>query len=226
MTPLETVLDAIKRKDPAAVTRALDTDPGLATARSASGQTPALVAIYWRPPEMLALLRSRGVSLDVFEAAAAGDTERVRALLDADPSLRDAHARDGWTPLHLAGHFRQTAVIDLLLARGADVNAVSRNADANAPLHAAAAGGADAAVMSRLVAAGARVSHHQSGGYTALHEVAAIGNAEVVRLLLAAGAQPDARTAEGETPAELARKSGHAAIADALDGAAAVGRTS
>ena len=168
MTPLETVLDAIKRKDPAAVTRALDTDS----------------------------------------------------------SLRDAHARDGWTPLHLAGHFRQTAVIDLLLARGPDVNAVSRNADANAPLHAAAAGGADAAVMSRLVAAGARVSHHQSGGYTALHEVAAIGNAEVVRLLLAAGAQPDARTAEGETPAELARKSGHAAIADALDGAAGVGRTS
>jgi ankyrin repeat protein len=47
-----------------------------------------------------------------------------------------------------------------------------------------------------------------------------------VRLLLAAGAHPDARTAEGATPAELARKSGHAAIADALDGAAAVGRTS
>src|SRR5206468_940703 len=112
------------------------------------------VAIYWRAPEMLALLRARGAALDVFEAAAAGDADRVRTLLDADPSLRDAHAPDGWTPLHLAGHFREGAVIDLLLARGADVNAVSRNGDANAPLHAAAAGGADVALMRRLVKAG------------------------------------------------------------------------
>src|SRR5439155_1580282 len=88
----------------------------------------------WFEGTTLALLRSRGAQLDVFEAAAAGDVDRVRALLDTDPSLRDAHARDGWTPLHLAGHFRQTATIELLLARGADVNAVSRNADANAPL--------------------------------------------------------------------------------------------
>jgi len=160
----------------------------------------------------------------VFEAAAAGDVDRVRALLDTDPSLRDAHARDGWTPLHLAGHFRQTATIELLLARGADVNAVSRNADANAPLHAAAAGGADAMLMGRLIAAGARVNHRQSSAYTALHEAAAIGNADVVRLLPDSGAQPDVRNTEGQTPADLARETGHAALADGLE-AAARGRT-
>jgi ankyrin repeat protein len=220
MTALATLLDAIKRKDAAAVTRALDADPALATARSADGQTPAIVAIYWRAPHMLALLRSRGAELDVFEAAAAGDAERVRALLDADPSLRDAHAPDGWTPLHLASHFRQAAVIDVLLARGADVNAVSRNADANAPLHAAAAGGADAAVMRRLIVAGAGVDHRQSGGFTALHEVAAIGSADVARVLLDAGPQPDAPNADGQTPAELARTAGHAALADILADAA------
>ena len=220
MTSLDTLLDAIKRKDAAAVTRALDAEPGLARARAAGGQTPAIVAIYWRAPEILALLRARGAELDVFEAAAAGDAERVRALLAADPSLRDAHAPDGWTPLHLASHFRQTSVIDLLLAHGADVNAVSRNADANAPLHAAAAGGADAAVMRRLVDAGARVDHRQSGGFTALHEAAAIGNTDVARLLLDAGAQADARNNEGRTPGDLARDAGHAALAEALDGAA------
>jgi ankyrin repeat protein len=219
-TSLEALLEAIKRKDAAAVTHALDAAPALATARSASGQTPAIVAIYWRAPEMLALLRARGAELDVFEAAAAGDAERVRAVLAADPSLRDAPAPDGWTPLHLASHFRQTGVIELLLAQGADVNAVSRNADANAPLHAAAAGGADAAVMGRLLRAGARVNHRQSGGFTALHEVAAIGNAEVARLLLDAGAEPDARNTEGQTPAELARAAGHAAVAEMLDAAA------
>jgi len=217
MTPLDDVLEAIKRKDAGAVTKALDADPTLATARNAAGQTPAIVAIYWRAPQLLALLRARGVELDVFEAAAAGDAERVRALLDADPSLRNAHAPDGWTPLHLASHFRQTAMIDLLLARGADVNAVSRNADANAPLHAAAAGGADSAVMRRLVEAGARVNHRQSGGFTALHEIAAIGNADVARLLLDSGAQPDARNSEGQTPGDLARAAGHVALADVLD---------
>jgi len=219
MTSLETLLDAIKRKDVAPVTRALDAEPGLVEARTVGGQTPAIVAIYWRAPEILALLRARGAELDVFEAAAAGDAERVRTLLAAHPSLRDAHAPDGWTPLHLAGHFRQTAVIDVLLAHRADVNVVSRNADANAPLHAAAAGGADTTVVRRLVAAGARVNHRQSGGYTALHEVAAIGNADVARLLLDAGAEADARNTEGRTPGDLARAAGHAALADALDGA-------
>ena len=224
MSALDELHDAITRKDAAAATRALDADPGLATARTASGQTPALVAIYGRAPQILALLRSRGARFDVFEAAAAGDVDRVRALLDTDPSLRDAHARDGWTPLHLAGHFRQTATIELLLARGADVNAVSRNADANAPLHAAAAGGADAMLMGRLIAAGARVNHRLSSAYTALHEAAAIGNADVVRLLLDSGAQPDVRNTEGQTPADLAREAGHAALADGLE-AAARGRT-
>jgi uncharacterized protein len=220
MTSLETLFDAIKRKDAAAVTQALDVEPGLIKARTVGGQTAAIVAIYWRAPEMLALLRARGVELDVFEAAAAGDAERVRTLLAADPSLRDARAPDGWTPLHLASHFRHVRVIDLLLAHGADVNAVSRNADANAPLHAAAAGGADAALMRRLVDAGARVDHRQSGGFTALHEAAALGNAEVVRLLLDSGAEVDARNNEGRTPGELARDAGHAALADSLDDAA------
>jgi len=217
MTSLETLLDAIKRRDVAAVTRALDAEPGLVKARTVGGQTPAIVAIYWRAPEVLFLLRARGAELDVFEAAAAGDAARVRTLLTADLSLRDAHAPDGWTPLHLAGHFRHTGVIDVLLAHGASVNAVSRNADANAPLHAAAAGGADTTLMRRLVQAGARVNHRQSGGYTALHEVAAIGNADVARLLLDEGAEPDARNTEGRTPAELARDAGHAALADVLD---------
>ena len=55
MSALEDLLAAIKRKDASAVTRALDADGELATARAASGQTPAIVAIYWRAPEMLAL---------------------------------------------------------------------------------------------------------------------------------------------------------------------------
>ena len=43
--------------------------------------------------------------LDVFEAAAVGRTERLRELLDEDPSLANAWAEDGFQPLGLASFF-------------------------------------------------------------------------------------------------------------------------
>ena len=56
---------------------------GIRMAGAASGETPAIVAIYWRSAESLELLLARGARLDVFEAAAAGRLERVRELLGA-----------------------------------------------------------------------------------------------------------------------------------------------
>ena len=58
-----------------------------------------------------------------------------------------------------------------------------------------------------------------SSGATALHYAAAAGSEEVVRLLLAAGADPNARTCEGEVPlhflARVPRERGDAALAAA-----------
>ncbi|PYO02608.1 MAG: hypothetical protein DMD91_03555 [Candidatus Rokuibacteriota bacterium] len=204
---------AIKRRDTEAVKLLLDHDPALATSRSSAGETPAIVAIYCRAGEILDLLRAGGVALDVFEASAAGDEGRVRELLDADPSLIRAHASDGWTPLHLAAHFRHERVVELLLERGADVNLRSLNSHANTPLHAALAGGAGARLVQRLIGAGVAVDARQGGGYTGLHEAAGIGSEENVRLLLDAGADAEAKTDEGKTPAVLARENGRAAIA-------------
>jgi len=72
----------------------------------------------------------------------------------------------------------------------------------------------------RLLDAGARVNARQSGGHTPLHEAALGGDAEVVRLLLAAGADPETGNHEGQTPADVARQAGHAAIAEAIDAGA------
>ena len=111
MSALEDLLAAIKRKDASAVTRALDADGELATARAASGQTPAIVAIYWRAPEMLALLRARGAVLDVFEAAAVGNADVVRMLLEAG-AQPDARNGQGHTPAELARDGGHVALAD------------------------------------------------------------------------------------------------------------------
>src|SRR3989475_11223847 len=71
--PVDELLAAVRGRDRAAAVAALDRDPSLVTARTASGETPVLLAIYHRAPDVLTLLRARGATLDVFEAAAAGD---------------------------------------------------------------------------------------------------------------------------------------------------------
>src|SRR5687767_14338642 len=55
-------------------------------------------------------------------AAAAGEIDVVRRLLDADPSLLGVHDRKGATPLHRAVAAGARDVVTLLADRGADLN--------------------------------------------------------------------------------------------------------
>ncbi len=213
---VDDLIAAIKRRDVSALKLLLDRKPALAGARAASGETPAIVAIYWRSAESLELLLAHGARLDVFEAAAAGRLERVRELVAARPELLAARAPDGWTALHLAAHFRHLPIIELLLRSGADVNARSENSHANTALHAAAAGNADRALVQRLIEAGVEVDAKQGGGYTGLHEAASIGRADLVALL-EAGASAESRTDEGRTPAERARANAHEDVAGMME---------
>ena len=57
-------------------------------------------------------------------AAAAGDLERVRELLDADPQLVHCIDRAGGTPLHRAVAASRREMVELLLDRGADIHAL------------------------------------------------------------------------------------------------------
>jgi ankyrin repeat protein len=146
-----------------------------------------------------------GGDLDVFEAAALGDTSRLRALLDGDPSLANAWSDDGFTPLHYAAFFGQPEAARLLVERGADLEARSTNEqfalDA-APLHSAAAAGR-LEVCRVLLDAGAEVNAVQHGGYTALLDAAANKNRELYDFLLERGADRDARLDDGRGVEEL-----------------------
>jgi 8-oxo-dGTP pyrophosphatase MutT (NUDIX family) len=211
------LLQAIRAGDLAGVTALLDRDPGLARARGAGGETPALLACYRRLPAVLGVLRARGAVLDAFEAAAAGDVTRLAALLAETPGLVSAHAPDGWTPLHLAAHFGETPAVALLLGLGADARARSRNQLANTPLHAALAGTAGLDLVERLLDAGAEVNAPDGGGHTPLHLAAGRGEPGIVTRLLLRGAEASTRAPDGRTPAAIARTRGHEPLARFLE---------
>jgi len=88
-------------------------------------------AVHWRWSLLSFLL---GLSIapatmraqTIFEAAAGGDPDRVRAMLADDPAL--VHAVDGEqrTPLHYAAHEGGVPIGALLLDRGAEVAAALR----------------------------------------------------------------------------------------------------
>jgi uncharacterized protein len=137
-----------------------------------------------------------GRDLDVFEAAAFGRTERLRALLDDDPALANAFGDDGFHPLGLACFFGHVDAARLLLERGADVNALSRNEHIQtAAIHAAAASneeGTDESVRYELIKLvldhGADPNLQQGGGFRAIDAARQNGDERVEQLLLERGA--------------------------------------
>jgi ankyrin repeat protein len=206
---------AIKAGDADRVRTLLQAHPELVEGYDQNGDTPLLLATYYHADEIVRLLLERGVPISLFEAAAIGDVQRARQMLDDQPELGASISHDGWTPLHLAAHFGQLAIVDLLLARGADVDSRSQNGLGNTPLHAALAGG-HRATAQRLVEHRADVNAVEEGGYTPLHQAADLGDTEMVRILLERGARLDVVADDGQTPQDLARAKGHTAVAEEL----------
>ena len=204
----EELLAAVDAGDTAAVVRLLGEDPGQARARDAEGVSAILHALYRGHPGLVRLLLPKAQPFDVFEAAALGDEQRLRALLDDDPALVSATSGDGFSPLHLAAFFGRLETARLLVARGADVASVASNLMRVMPLHSAAAG-RHAAIVALLVEAGAPVDARQAGGFTPLHSAAQNGDAATAAALVAAGADPCAPNDEGVDPRTLARGRGH-----------------
>ncbi|HEU4328340.1 MAG TPA: ankyrin repeat domain-containing protein [Roseiflexaceae bacterium] len=204
-------LDAVRAGDQPAAERMLVDDPALADARDGRGTTAVLLALYHGHSVLARSLAARRADLDIFEAAALGALEQARDLVDANPALAGAYAEDGFYPLGLAAFFGQPAMVELLLARGAPVGAVSRNGMQVMPLHAAVAA-RDLESARLLLAHGADARATQADGFTPLHGAAQNGQLELVELLLDHGADPAARTAGGQTPLDLAQAQGHGEV--------------
>ena len=218
---MDELFAAITGRDQASVERILAADPAAAAAVDANGVSALLTAVYHGNAAAADALRATGIELTVFEAAAVGDVDRVRALVDHDPGLARAYAPDGFHALGLAAFFKHPAVVHVLIAAGADVSAPSRNKMRVTALHSAIAG-QDRESALALIAAGADVNAKQQDDFTALHEAAQNGDREIVDALLVAGADPSLTLSmSGERPADLARKHHHPEIAQLLEQAPA-----
>jgi ankyrin repeat protein len=200
-------LEAVKKGDRAAVDRMLEADPSLVCAKDESGTSAVLLAHYYGKPDVAAALLARAPALDVFEAATADDAKRVAALVDADRSLADAVARDGYSPLGLACFFKRRDVVKVLLERGAKPSLPSRD-QGFTPLHSAVATDAGDAIhdiVRLLLDAGADPNAKSREAGTPLHSAAFTGDLEIAELLLAYGADPNATDPKGLTPLDIAR---------------------
>lgn len=206
------MLEAVKSGDVPRVKKLLSAEPGLVNARAESGESAFLLSLYYGHAAVKELLLSSGAELNVYEAAAAGELERVKSLIAASTNLLASFSHDGFAPLHLAAFFGQKAVVDYLLSRGAAVNEISRNPSALRPIHSAVAHRhpeTALAITRALIAAGAEVNVTQQAGWTPLHSAALHGYLPLVKVLLEAGADTAARADNGQTSQTLAASKNH-----------------
>ena len=219
----EMLFAAIRAQDLHQVEKMLDHDPSLASARDEKGASALGVALAARKGEGFvprrenrivdALLR-RNPPLSPFEIAAVGTAQQVQAQVAGDAEYVRSRSSVGWTPLHHAAFSDNVGTAAALLDAGADVNARAKNKFDNTPLQVALLTGSRA-MVELLLARGADVNAKQGEGITALHEAASIGDLQIIRRLLAAGAERGAKSSFG-TPRDLALKNHHAEAAALL----------
>ncbi|MER9120667.1 ankyrin repeat domain-containing protein [Mesorhizobium sp. M0954] len=147
----------------------------------------------------------------IHDAAMKGDVAAITAALDAGAGVdeSDGHA----TPLYLAvrdGHF---AAAKLLVARGADVNAVTDLRLGPALMPALAKRRID---LVNLLLDGGANPNSQRTRENALHIAVRSGCLDCVKALVEAGADVNAKTKDGKTPLHLAKFTGQREVADYL----------
>ena len=130
------------------------------------------------------------MSDELFAAISAGESDTVRSLVAATPSLLDATAPNGVSPILFVLYNGKREVADALQSSGAPLSIFDAAATGNA-----------GQVRSLLAATPALATEWSADGFTALHYAAFFGgDVDVARALVRAGAdghrsgtKPDAR---------------------------------
>lgn len=127
------------------------------------GETPLAAAAHTHNRAIAELLLASGATHDIYSAAFMGETERVRAALDADP---EAAKKPGIHDIPILSFATTPEIAELLIEHGADVNGMSRPPFQTTPLHGAARRGY-AGVLDALLEHGADPTVPDYNGKTA-----------------------------------------------------------
>lgn len=214
-------------------------------AACAAGDAATVQSLLAERPGILGELSAEDRAA-IVEAAAAGNTEGVRTMLDAgfDVDTRGMTWEEG--PIHRAAMDGRFETVRLLLDRGADLTLRDKQYHSS-PLGWAAHGGQrevldlllqddskidlrDAIEFGRAVRAGVLLGDTDPdapiGGAepgVLLRAAAHGGHVELIRLLLERGADPARRNSEGETALDYARQQGRDAAVTLLEQAVSRG---
>ena len=129
------------------------------------------------------------------DAAVAGDTNEVTALLEKGADINQKNSRMGWTPLLTALNNNQFAVAELLLAKGADAKASDNRGETALGL---AVKAGQKTLVEQLVAKGADVNAMSGPGENALSLAKKGGQTEIADFLVKHGAkEPSLQDVDG-----------------------------
>lgn len=182
------MIDAVTALDHERIASLVGTEPALAATTLPDGRSAILFARYNGRADIVQTLLTSGLRLNLAEAAAVGETDRVRRILEAWPDAANHYSSDGFTPLQLACFFGYPDSARLLIDARADVLAVARNAMQIQPIHAAVAG-RNADIVRMLIAAGADVNARQQDEFTPLAAARQNQDRAIEEMLVAAGAK-------------------------------------
>jgi uncharacterized protein len=169
---------------------------------------PALERIQ----QLVAQRRARdalGVAGSLNKAVLANDQDGVHTAIAAGADLEERYPMvcsfsDGHTPLLLAARDGREQIVNMLVAAGADVNAVEPVFGA-VPLHKATYHGYLEIARTLANAKGVDLNYQgPSNGYAPLHDSLWHGYADCAGVLLAAGARTDLVAYDGKLPVDIA----------------------
>ncbi len=209
------LFDAIEKGEADRVRRMIAANPALADAIDESGVSALLSALHHRKDDVVQCLRDGGATVSAFEAAALGEVDRLREVLDEDAALIEARSPGGFSVLHLACAFGRSEAVSILLERGADVEAVADNESKVRPIHNAVAS-RRLGIVAQILKAGADPSTQQHRGLTPLHAAVKLGNLEITELLLESSADATIQADNGQNALDLAMASGNHELLEML----------
>jgi ankyrin repeat protein len=117
-----------------------------------------------------------------------GATTKIKGLLDKNPDLVTQKDDKDNTPLHTAARKGNREIAELLITKGADLNA--QNSYGYTPLHIAALGG-EKEIVALLLAAGADVTARDRFNRTCMNYALKKGVEDVVNILKMYGAKEE-----------------------------------